>query len=290
MRRLALAIGVLFLAATVCGAEEPAAKTDTQEGGAKAQVQEPAAQTQQPAAKAPAEASPFKTQKEKVSYALGMAFGRNMKSQGIDLDPDTFVKAYKDVLSEAKAAMTDEEAQQTMSAFQVEMVAKQQAEMKKKGDEQKAKGEAYLAENKKKEGVHTTTSGLQYKVVKEGDGKKPTAGDSVTVNYRGTLVDGTEFDSSYKRNEPASFPVSGVIPGWTEALQLMKTGSKYEIVIPSNLAYGETGAGGVIPPNATLVFEVELISISPPAKTAAKPSGQTGNKATGPSAKQTKAK
>jgi FKBP-type peptidyl-prolyl cis-trans isomerase FklB len=277
MRKLALAIGVLFLAATVCGAEEPATRTE--------------APAQEPAVKTPAEASAFKTQKEKVSYALGMAFGRNMKSQGIDLDPDVFIRAYKDTLSGTKPPMTDEEAQQTMSAFQTEMVAKQQEEVKKKGEEQKAKGEAYLAENKKKEGVHTTASGLQYKILKEGDGKKPAAGDTVTVNYRGTFVDGTEFDSSFKRNEPASFPVSGVIPGWTEALQLMKTGSKYEIVIPSNLAYGEKGAGGVIPPNATLVFEVELISIAPPAaKTTEKPGAQTGNKTPGTAAKQTKSK
>jgi FKBP-type peptidyl-prolyl cis-trans isomerase len=266
MRRWALAIGILFLTAGVCGAEEPAATT---------QAPEPL----------------LKTQKEKASYAMGMAFGRNMKSQGIELDPDTFAKGYKDTVTGQKPVMTDEEAQQTMTAFQTEMMAAKQEEMKKLGEENKKSGDAFLAENKKKEGVHTQPSGLQYKVLKEGDGKKPAASDMVTVNYRGTLVDGTEFDSSFKRNEPATFPVSGVIPGWTEALQLMKTGSKYQIVIPANLAYGETGAGGVIPPNATLIFEVDLLSIAPPsAKTAPKPAGQTGAKAPAQAGKPTKSK
>ncbi len=263
MKRWALAVAILFLAATACGAEEQA--------------------------KAQTEVSAFKTQKEKVSYALGMALARSMKTQGVDLDSDLFVKAFKDTLSGAKPAMTDEEAQKIMAAYQTEMVAKQQAEMKKQGEEQKKKGDAFLAENKKKEGVRTTPSGLQYKVIKEGDGKKPTAGDTVTVNYRGTLVDGKEFDSSYKRNQPATFPVSGVIPGWTEALQLMKTGSKYEIVIPSNLAYGAAGAGGVIPPNATLVFEVELISIAPVKdKGAPSTNSQTGSGKDGQVGKTTK--
>jgi FKBP-type peptidyl-prolyl cis-trans isomerase FklB len=144
-----------------------------------------------------------------------------------------------------------------MMAFQKEVMAKQ-AEVAKKN---KAEGEAFLAENKKKEGVKTTPSGLQYKVIKPGKGKKPKSSDTVTVNYRGTLIDGTEFDSSYKRGQPATFQVSGVIPGWTEALQLMEEGAKWQLFIPSNLAYGERGAGGVIGPNATLIFEVELISI-----------------------------
>jgi FKBP-type peptidyl-prolyl cis-trans isomerase FklB len=144
-----------------------------------------------------------------------------------------------------------------MMAFQKEVMAKQ-AEVAKKN---KAEGEAFLAENKKKEGVKTTASGLQYKVIKPGKGKKPKSSDTVTVNYRGTLIDGTEFDSSYKRGQPATFQVSGVIPGWTEGLQLMEEGAKWQLFIPSNLAYGERGAGGVIGPNATLIFEVELLSI-----------------------------
>jgi len=298
MRRLAMAIGILFLTATLCAAEEPAAKAQAQGPEVKAQEQQGATTPGTgPAATAPAattetpKESPFKTQKEKASYALGMAFGRNMQAQGIDLDADVFAKAFKDTITGAKPAMTDEEAQAVMMAFQTEMVAKKQEEVKKQAEDNQKKGDAFLAENKKKEGVQTTASGLQYKAIKEGDGKKPTAKDTVKVNYRGSLVDGTEFDSSYKRNEPAIFPVSGVITGWTEALQLMKTGSKYEIVIPANLAYGETGAGGIIPPNATLVFEVELLAINPPeAKAEAKTGSQGGAKASAKQGKTTKSK
>jgi|WetSurMetagenome_2_1015567.scaffolds.fasta_scaffold95179_1 FKBP-type peptidyl-prolyl cis-trans isomerase FklB len=275
MRRWAMAIGILFLTVSLCGAEEPAATAPAQES----------------AVKAPAEESAFKTLKEKVSYAIGMAFGRDTKTQGIELDPDIFIRGFKDTVSGAKPAMTDEEAQMAMTAFQSEMMVKKQEEMKKAGEENKKLGEAFLTENKGKEGVKTTASGLQYKIVKEGVGKKPTAQDTVSVNYKGSLVDGKEFDSSYKRNQPAVFPVSGVIPGWTEALQLMKTGSKYEVVIPSALAYGEAGAGGVIPPNATLVFEVELISINPPeAKTSPKAGTAAGGKTSGQTGKAAKSK
>lgn len=260
MRKLTMAVGIFFLAASLCGAEEPSTTN-------QAQTPAPTVQEQQAAPKPETlKESPFKTAKEKASYAIGMAMARNMKAQGIELDADIFAKGFKDTASGAEPVMTDQEAQAAMTVFQAEMVAKKQEEMKKLSEENKKMGEAFLAENKKKEGVKTTASGLQYKVIKEGDGKKPGAKDMVKVNYKGTLVDGTEFDSSYKRNEPATFPVSGVIPGWTEALLLMKTGSKYEIVIPSNLAYGEAGAGGgIIPPNATLIFEVELLSITPPA-------------------------
>jgi FKBP-type peptidyl-prolyl cis-trans isomerase FklB len=147
--------------------------------------------------------------------------------------------------------------QETMAVFQKEMMAKQQEVATKN----KKEGEAFLVENKKKQGVKTLPSGLQYKVIKEGTGKKPKLGDTVTAHYWGTLIDGTEFDSSYKRGQPANFPVSGVIPGWTEALQLMGEGAKWQLFIPSNLAYGERGAGAGIGPNATLIFEIELISV-----------------------------
>jgi len=147
--------------------------------------------------------------------------------------------------------------QETMAIFQKDMMAKQQEVAKKN----KKEGEVFLDENKKKEGVKTLASGLQYKVLKEGTGKKPKLNDAVTVNYRGTLIDGTEFDSSYRRGQPASFPVSGVIPGWTEALPLMGEGAKWQLFVPSNLAYGERGAGAMIGPNATLIFEIELISV-----------------------------
>ena len=192
----------------------------------------------------------LKNQKEKVSYIIGMDIGSNMKRQSIDVDPNIFAKGIKDALSGEKPLLTEQEIQETMIAFQREVMEKQ-----------KKRGEVFLAENKNKEGVKTLPSGLQYKVIKAGTGKIPKLNDTVTTHYRGTLIDGTEFDSSYKRGQPVSFPVSGVIPGWTEALQLMQEGAKWQLFIPSNLAYGERGAGGIIGPNATLIFEIELISI-----------------------------
>jgi FKBP-type peptidyl-prolyl cis-trans isomerase FklB len=203
----------------------------------------------------------LKTEKEKVSYIIGVNIGRNLKTQSVDVDPDMVSKGMKDVASSGKLLMTDEEMKATMTAFQQEMMKKRQEELEKVGGKNKAEGEAFLAANKKKPGVITLPSGLQYKVITKGKGKSPKATDKVTVNYRGTLIDGTEFDSSYKRGEPASFPVNGVIKGWTEALQLMKEGSKWELFIPPDLAYGEKGAGNVIGPNATLIFEVELLSV-----------------------------
>ena len=200
----------------------------------------------------------LKNQKDKISYIVGMRIGNDMKKQSIDINPNILAKGIEDALAGAKPLLTEQEVQETMMAFQKEMMAKQ-AEVAKKN---KTEGEAFLAENKKKEGVKTLPSGLQYKAMKAGTGKKPKSTDTVTVNYRGTLIDGTEFDSSYKRGQPATFPVSGVIPGWTEALQLMEEGATWQLFIPSNLAYGERGApGGLIGPNATLIFEVELISI-----------------------------
>jgi FKBP-type peptidyl-prolyl cis-trans isomerase FklB len=192
----------------------------------------------------------LKNQKEKVSYIIGLDIGGNLKRQSVDVDPNILAKGIRDALSGAKPVLSQEEIQETMVAFQKEMVAKQ-----------KERGEAFLAENKKKEGVKTLPSGLQYKVIKAGTGKKPKLNDNVTVHYRGTLIDGTEFDSSYRRGQPTSFPVSGVIPGWTEALPLMEEGAKWQLFIPSNLAYGERGAGGMISPNAALIFEIELISV-----------------------------
>jgi FKBP-type peptidyl-prolyl cis-trans isomerase FklB len=199
----------------------------------------------------------LKNQKEKMSYIIGMDIGTNLKRQSIDIEPNIVVRGIKDALAGGKPLLTDQEIQETMAIFQKDMMAKQQEVAKKN----KKEGEAFLNENKKKEGVKTLPSGLQYKVIKEGTGKKPKLNDAVTVNYRGTLIDGTEFDNSYKRGQPASMQVSGVIPGWTEALQLMGEGAKSQLFIPSNLAYGERGAGAMIGPNATLIFEVELISI-----------------------------
>ena len=200
----------------------------------------------------------LKNQKEKVSYIIGMDIGSNLKKQSIDIDSNILAKGVKDALAGTKPLLTEQEIQETMMAFQKEMMAKQ-AEVAKKN---KAEGEAFLTENKKKEGVKTLLSGLQYKVIKAGTGKKPKSTDTVTAHYRGTLINGTEFDSSYKRGQPATFPVSGgMIPGWTEALQLMEEGAKWQLFIPPNLAYGEQGAGRDIGPNATLIFEIELVSI-----------------------------
>jgi FKBP-type peptidyl-prolyl cis-trans isomerase FklB len=204
----------------------------------------------------------LKNQKDKVSYSIGMAMAKDFKKQSIDIDPDILLKGIKDVLSGGKVLLTDQEMTETITALRKELMAKQQELLKKLAEKNKIEGEAFLAENKKKEGITTLPNGLQYKVIKAGSGKKPTLTDTVTMNYRGTLIDGTEFDSSYKRGQPATFPVKGLIPGWTEALQLMEVGSKWQLFIPPNLAYGERGAGRDIGPNATLIFEMELISIA----------------------------
>ena len=207
------------------------------------------------------EGTQLKDKKDKVSYAIGLDVGNAMKKQSIDINTDIFMMGLKDALAGGKKLMSDEEIRETMTAFSHEMAEKQKENMKKLAEKNKQEGDAFLAENKKKEGVKTLESGLQYKIITEGAGKTPKAGDTVTVNYRGTLIDGTEFDSSYKRGQPATFPVSGVIKGWTEALQLMKEGAKWQLFIPANLAYGDKGAGGTIGPNAVLIFEVELISV-----------------------------
>ncbi len=203
----------------------------------------------------------LETQRDKVSYSIGMDIGNNLKRQSIDVDPELLSRGVRDVLSGGKLLMTEEQFRSTMTGFRKEMMAKQQSQLKGLGEKNSREGTAFLAENGKKEGVKTLPSGLQYKVQKEGDGDVPKLTDTVTVHYKGTLIDGTEFDSSYARGKPASFPVNGVIPGWTEALQLMKTGARWQLFIPANLAYGERGAGGKIGPNAALVFDVELLSI-----------------------------
>lgn len=205
----------------------------------------------------------LKTQKEKASYAIGLDMGNSLKKNEIDVDTEILFRGIKDAMTGAKQAMTDQEIKDTVVALQKDIQAKQQARIKTAGEKNKKDGEAFLAENRKKSGVVTLPSGLQYKIINKGTGKTPKATDTVTVNYRGTLIDGkTEFDSSYKRGQPASFPVNGVIPGWTEALQLMKEGAKWQLFIPSSLAYGERGAGRDIGPNETLIFEVELISVN----------------------------
>jgi FKBP-type peptidyl-prolyl cis-trans isomerase len=208
-----------------------------------------------------AENPSLKNPKDKISYIIGIDIGKNLKNQSIDIDPDILARGIKDAILGRKALMTEQEVQETTAAFQKEMTAKQAELVKKVGEKSKKEGEAFLAENKQREGVKTLPSGLQYKVIKAGAGKKPRLTDTVVTQYRGTLIDGTEFDSSYRRGKPVTFPVNGVIPGWVEALQLMEEGSKWQLFIPPNLAYGERGAGRDIGPNSTLIFEIELISI-----------------------------
>lgn len=210
-----------------------------------------------------AEKKALKTQKEKASYAIGLDVGNSLKKSNIDIDTASLNKGIKDALTGGKQLMTEQEVKDTIMTLQKDMQAKQQAQAKVAGEKNKKEGEEFLAQNKKKDGVVTLPSGLQYKVLKSGTGKSPKATDSVTVHYRGTLIDGTEFDSSYKRNQAATFPVNGVIAGWVEALQLMKEGDKWQLFIPSNLAYGERGAPSAIGPNAVLIFEIELMSVNP---------------------------
>ncbi|WP_162426195.1 FKBP-type peptidyl-prolyl cis-trans isomerase [Pontibacter pudoricolor] len=198
------------------------------------------------------------TLQEKISYIIGRDMAGNLKKQGIDVNPDAFIKGMKEAIEGKPSALSQAEVQEAMMELQQEMGAKQGAA----GAENQKAGEAFLAENKNKEGVKTLPSGLQYEVLNEGTGKSPSASDKVTTHYHGTLIDGTVFDSSYERGQPATFPVNGVIAGWTEALQLMKEGAKWRLYIPSALAYGSQGAGDVIGPNAALIFDVELISVN----------------------------
>ena len=204
----------------------------------------------------------LKTEKDKLSYAIGMNIGNNLKRQSLELNPEIVSQGIWDSLTDGKTLMTEQEYRDTMTAFEQEMKQKQVTQIKELSEKNKQQGEAFLAENKKKDAVITLPSGLQYKVIKKGTGKTPKATDTVTVNYMGSLINGTEFDSSYRRGQPASFKVNGVIRGWTEALQLMQEGAKWQLFIPSDLAYGERGAGRDIGPYSALIFEVELISIN----------------------------
>ena len=203
----------------------------------------------------------LKDQKDKVNYSIGMDIGNTLKILSVDVNFDILVQGIRDVLSGNKTLLTAQESRDTIIAFQKEMKAKQMERMKELGEKNKKEGETFLVENKTKEGVITRPSGLQYKVIKEGTGDMPKPTDTVTTHYSGTLIDGTEFDSSYRSGQPATFKVNGVIPGWTETLQMMKAGSKWRLFIPPHLAYGERGAGRDIGPNATLIFDVELLSI-----------------------------
>lgn len=204
----------------------------------------------------------LESKKDKVSYSIGLNVGNSLKKDSIAIAPEAFLRGVIDAGADsAHRLMSEKEVGETMMAFQEEMRAKQAEMVKEAGEKGRVAGEAYLAANAKKPGVVTLPSGLQYRVITEGKGKMPKATSTVTANYVGKLIDGTEFDSSFKRGSPSTFPVNRMIKGWIEALPLMKEGSKWELVIPPSLAWGEAGAGGVIPPNATVIFEVELLAV-----------------------------
>jgi FKBP-type peptidyl-prolyl cis-trans isomerase FklB len=285
MRNFTTVLPVLAAGLMVLGnaqaQQTPPAKTDQTPSKAQPASAAPKAPATKALAKTPSKTAAakgtapvaLKTPKDKFSYALGMNLGMSLKKQAVDVDPVVLSQGLKAAMAGGKTLLTPEEAQATLMEVQNDLRKKQQEKMQVTGEANKTEGEAFLAANKAKEGVVTLPSGLQYKILKEGTGSKPTATDSVVCNYRGTLINGTEFDSSYKRGQPATFPVVGVIKGWTEALQLMPVGSKWQLFIPSSLAYAERGAGGEIGPNATLIFEVELMSIQekPKAEPAAAP-------------------
>jgi FKBP-type peptidyl-prolyl cis-trans isomerase FklB len=248
-------------------ASKTAAKKPATAGAAKTTGSKPATAT------APA----LTTKKDKISYAIGADLGKKLKTSSIDVDPTILTRALKDTLTGAKADMTDDEIRATLTDLTKDLQQKQVAAAKEASEKNRKAGEEFLAANKSKEGVTALPDGLQYKILTPGNGPKPTASDTVVCNYKGTLIDGKEFDSSYKRGQPATFPVSGVIKGWTEALQMMPVGSKWQLFIPPDLAYGDRQAGPDITPGSTLVFEVELMSIQP--KTAAAPEGAAPDKA-----------
>src|SRR5881227_480795 len=221
----------------------------------------------------------LKDNKDKVSYSIGLDIGMTFQKQKMEINSDLLAAGVKDGLSGVKPLLSPDEVRQVMTQFSKDMREKTAAATKEAAEKNSKEGEKFLAENKTKPGVKTTASGLQYKMEKEGNGTPPKETDTVVVNYRGTLIDGTEFDSSYKRGEPATFPVNRVIKGWTEALQLMKPGAKYQLFIPSDLAYGPGGTGGDIGPNATLIFEVELMSVKPGEASAPSPAAAAATSA-----------
>jgi FKBP-type peptidyl-prolyl cis-trans isomerase len=259
-----LAAGMLVLAGAgawhALAARQTPAANSQQDSAARAQ-NPPAAST---SSATPADANGvLKTDNDKASYAIGLNIGDNLHKQSVPVNPDMLALGLKDALTGGKPLMTDDEVKATLTAFQNQMRKTQEEKMAAEGSANKKEGDAFLAANKAKAGVVTLPSGLQYKILTAGTGPKPTAADTVVCNYKGTLINGTEFDSSYKRGQPATFPVGQVIKGWTEALQLMPVGSKWQLFVPADLAYGDRGAGPDIGPNATLIFDVELLSIKP---------------------------
>ena len=260
---IAVAAGMILLGYAQAQQSPPASAPETP---AAKTTKPPTAKARSTTAKKPAVLT-LNTQKEKASYVIGLNIGRSMHKDSVDVDTAILLRGMKDGLAGAKPLLTDDEARAVMVALQADLRTKQEEKMQALAETNKKEGDAFFAENKTKDGVVTLPSGLQYKVLVEGTGPKPTATDTVVCNYKGTLLDSTEFDSSYKRGQPVTFPVNGVIKGWTEALQLMPVGSKWQLFVPPDLAYGARGGpGGGIGPNATLIFEVELMSIKPKAE------------------------
>lgn len=206
-------------------------------------------------------ATTLSTKEDKISYSIGIDIGKSLQEQNIAINETAFLSGIRDGQKGKPELMTDAEIRDTLLGLQTELMEKQKEATKKIAMENKTDGDNFLKENKKNKDIKTTETGLQYRILTEGNGASPKATDKVVTHYRGKLINGTEFDSSYSRGEPATFPVNGVIPGWTEALQMMKTGGKWELFVPAELAYGEQGIGDIIPPNSVLNFEIELISI-----------------------------
>jgi FKBP-type peptidyl-prolyl cis-trans isomerase len=280
MQKLLKITGIIVVAGFILvgsdGAQQTPASSPPKTPPAKAQAPAPAKTPEPAPAKAPAaktgqgtppgKASAGKTvtlttPKDKASYAIGMNIGNGLHRDSVDVDPNILLEGLKVTLAGGKGLLTDDEAKAALTELQAEVTKRQQEKMQVVGESNKKEGDAFLAANKTKDGVVTLPSGLQYKILQEGTGPKPSASDTVVCNYRGTLLNGTEFDSSYKRGQPATFAVGQVIHGWTEALQLMPVGSKWQLFIPAELAYGARPAGPDIGPNSTLIFEVELLSI-----------------------------
>jgi FKBP-type peptidyl-prolyl cis-trans isomerase FklB len=259
MTAAALAIGLLNANA---GAQETSAVNLSQEQPAESSVKQPAPEekARTPDSEAPQGGATFENWKDKLSYAMGVDWASSVRAQRVDVNVDLLVMAFKDALAGKKLSMTRDEIIATLKRAESEQKEDFNHAKAMLSEKNKKAGQALFAENLKKEDVVTLPSGLQYKVLKRGDGRKPTLEDTVVCQYRGTLLDGTEFDSSYKRNQPATVPVKGVIKGWSEALQGMPVGSKWQLFIPPQLAYGERIVGGIAP-NATLIFEIELLSI-----------------------------
>jgi FKBP-type peptidyl-prolyl cis-trans isomerase FklB len=269
LTRIALiaATGMIFSAnanAQTSTATSPAPAANSQTSGGATAIPKPKTATGAPKT-GTAAAAPLalKTDKDKQSYAIGVNIGNTMKKDSVDVNTAIVARAMRDVLTGAKVQMTDAEIESTLKALAAQLKGKQDAKLAAIGAANKTAGDAFLAANKSKAGVVALPSGLQYKILQAGSGPKPAATDSVVCNYKGTLLDGKEFDSSYKRGQPVTFPVSGVIKGWTEALQLMPVGSKWELFVPAELAYKDRQMGPDITPGSTLLFEVELLSIAP---------------------------